>query len=169
MKTNRIATIGLFAALTAVFSQLAVPLPFFGVPVTLQTFAVALCGYVLGKKDGLISIAVYLAVGACGAPVFASFGSGFQKLVGVSGGFLWGFLPFVYLCGLCSENKKGVVPLSLLALLICHAFGVVQFAFVSNIGVFKSFISVSFPFILKDIISLVLAYLLTKRLKGIKI
>ena len=52
----------LFTAITAALSQAAIPTPF-GVPLTLQTFAVALCGYVLGIKWGLASIITYILLG----------------------------------------------------------------------------------------------------------
>ena len=55
----------LFTAITAALSQAAIPTPF-GVPLTLQTFAVALCGYVLGIKWGLASIITYILLGAFG-------------------------------------------------------------------------------------------------------
>ena len=50
-RTLRLITAALFTAITAVLSQTAIPTPF-DVPLTLQTFAVALCGYVLGVKWG---------------------------------------------------------------------------------------------------------------------
>ena len=48
---------GVMAALLAVMSQISIPLPF-GVPVTLQTFAVAMCGYLLGPALGTLAVAV---------------------------------------------------------------------------------------------------------------
>ena len=56
---------GMFAAVLAALSQVQIPMPS-GVPVTLQTFAVALTGYVLGWKYGLASTAIYTLLGAIG-------------------------------------------------------------------------------------------------------
>ena len=56
-KTIQIVLVGVFAAVLAVLSQISIPLPS-GIPVTLQTFAVALCGYALGWKRGLLATAV---------------------------------------------------------------------------------------------------------------
>ena len=67
--------IAMFTAVVAVLSQIAIPMPS-GVPVTLQTLAVALCGYVLGSKKGAVSLLVYALLGAVGAPVFANFKGG---------------------------------------------------------------------------------------------
>ena len=54
-KTQSIAMIGMFTAVLAVLSILQIPMPS-GVPITLQTFAVALCGYCLGKKNGTLCV-----------------------------------------------------------------------------------------------------------------
>ena len=61
----------LATALIAVLAQAAVPLPS-GVPVTLQTFAVALAGFCQRPRGALLSIAAYLLLGLAGAPVFAA-------------------------------------------------------------------------------------------------
>ena len=53
---------GVFAALLAVLSQISIPLPT-GIPITLQTFAVALCGFTLAQGMGTLSVGVYLALG----------------------------------------------------------------------------------------------------------
>lgn len=68
-KTQSIAMIGMFTAVLAVLSILQIPMPS-GVPITLQTFAVALCGYCLGKKNGTLCVALYLILGFVGVPVF---------------------------------------------------------------------------------------------------
>ena len=90
-RTLNLIMAALFTAITAVLSQTAIPTPF-DVPLTLQTFAVALCGYALGVKWGLASIATYILLGVCGVPVFSGFKSGAQVLFGATGGFIFGFL-----------------------------------------------------------------------------
>ena len=98
-KLQRTVMAGVFAALLVVLSQVSIPLPT-GIPVTLQTFAVALCGCVLGPAVGSAAVGVYLALGAVGVPVFAGFSGGAGALVGMTGGYLWAFLPMAFLCGL---------------------------------------------------------------------
>ena len=74
-------------AIIAVLSQITIPLPTH-VPVTLQTFAVALAGYFLGWKGGAVSALVYGLLGAIGVPVFAGWSGGFSVIVGYTGGFI---------------------------------------------------------------------------------
>ena len=64
-KLQKRVVAGVMAALLAVLTQISIPLPT-GIPVTLQTFVVALCGYLLGPGLGTLSVGVYLALGAIG-------------------------------------------------------------------------------------------------------
>ena len=88
----------MFAAVIAVLAQIAIPLPS-GVPVTLQTFAVALTAVVLGARLGSLSTLIYILLGAAGAPVFTGFYGGLGAIVGKTGGFIWGFLFLAFFTG----------------------------------------------------------------------
>ena len=70
ISTKTIVMTGMMTAVLAVLSQIQIPMPS-GVPVTMQTFGVALCACVLGWKMGTASVAVYLLLGSFGVPVFA--------------------------------------------------------------------------------------------------
>ncbi len=78
-----------FAALTAVGALISIPV--YPVPVSLQTLFLYLCVLVLKEKAPL-SMAIYLAMGAVGLPVFARGMAGYAVLIGPTGGFLLGFL-----------------------------------------------------------------------------
>ena len=67
--------IAILTAVTAVMAQISIPMPF-GVPLTMQTFAVTLAAIILGAKNGMISMMIYILLGAVGVPVFANFGGG---------------------------------------------------------------------------------------------
>src|ERR1700686_3026133 len=73
----------------AVCARVSVPLPFTPVPLTLSNFAVLLVGLALGSRRGFAALALYLAEGAAGLPVFSPAGSGgILQLLGPTGGFL---------------------------------------------------------------------------------
>ena len=79
----------LFVALCA---HLVVPLPFTPVPLTLGDFAVLLVGLTLGPVTGFAALALYLAEGATGMPVFSPTGpGGIAQLVGTTGGYLMAY------------------------------------------------------------------------------
>lgn len=156
---QRTVMTGVMAALLAVMSQISIPLPI-GVPVTLQTFAVAMCGYLLGPVLGTVAVAVYLALAAVGVPVLAGFSGGVGAFMGMTGGFLWGFLPMAFLCGLGLKSGKKYLAflLGTAGLAVCHLAGVFQFGLVSGTGFLTAFLTASAPFLIKDVASVVLAY-----------
>lgn len=151
---------GVCAALLAVLSQISIPLPT-GIPVTLQTFAVALCSYILGPALGTLSVLVYLALGAVGLPVFAGFSGGVGSFVSLAGGYLWGFLFMAFLCGLGAwrGSKAAGISLGVAGLAACHLCGAVQFSLLMSTSLAQALLVASVPYLLKDVISVVLAYL----------
>lgn len=178
MKKNKLTTrdlciIAIMAAITAVMSQLSIPMPL-GVPITMQTFAVILTGIMLGSKNGCISMVIYLLLGAVGLPVFASFKGGFQNLIGPTGGFLLSFPLMAFLSGLAMEHReKKTVFCSLIAagLLANYAIGIAVFCIVTGSPVMTGFTACVLPFIPTDLIKTVLAAFLglqlRKRLQGV--
>src|SRR5256714_6079849 len=84
-----IAGIAGFSIALALASQVAIPLPFTPVPITLQPLVVVLAGLMLGPVAGAASMVLYLAAGAAGLPVFAPVGApGGLRFVGPTGGHL---------------------------------------------------------------------------------
>ncbi len=87
------------AAGIALAAQAAFHLPTGSVPVTLQSLAVLLAGAFLGPRKGPAAVALYLAAGAAGLPVFAGGASGWARFTGPTAGYLVGFLPAAWLAG----------------------------------------------------------------------
>jgi len=94
----------LFVALRA---HITLPLPFTPVPLTLQNFGVLMVGLSLGSRRGFAALALYLAEGLMGMPVFSPVGpGGLAQLLGPTGGFLLAY-PFVAgLAGWLFERGK---------------------------------------------------------------
>ncbi len=74
------------------------------VPITGQTFAVLLCGALLGSRRGALCILTYLAQGAIGLPVFAAGAFGIAYMLGPTGGYLVGFIAVAFVTGLLAEQ-----------------------------------------------------------------
>ena len=87
---RRMLLCSLFAALTAICAWISVPV--LDIAFTMQTFAIFLTLGVLGGKWGSVSILIYLLLGVVGLPVFSGFRGGIGALMGVTGGYIWGFL-----------------------------------------------------------------------------
>ncbi len=157
MTTQSMVKIAMCTAVLAVLSVIQIPMPS-GVPLTLQTFAVALCGYVLGRWPGISAVGLYIAVGAVGIPVFAGMKGGIAVLVGPTGGFLFGFLFLAWACGAgVGKNKMTAVAMGSAGLLSCHLLGVSGFVLATGATYPQAFITVSMPYLLKDALSVAAA------------
>lgn len=89
-RTRSVAFVGLTVAIMAVSAWVTVPLG--PVPFTLQMFAITFAIVMLSPKECMAAIVLYLALGAAGAPVFSGMAGGLAKLMGPTGGFLWGYI-----------------------------------------------------------------------------
>ena len=100
-----------FALATAVAAQIEIPLK--PVPFTLQTLFVLLSGAFLGRRNGFMSMSLYLILGLAGLPVFSGFGFGLAKLAGPTGGYLLAFPIASYVVGaLLSHWKSRIAVVS---------------------------------------------------------
>ena len=94
----------LFVALCA---HITIPLPFTPVPLTVQNFGVLLVGLLLGSRRGFAALALYLAEGAMGMPVFSPVGpGGIAHLLGPTGGFLLAYPLVAWLAGFIMEHGR---------------------------------------------------------------
>jgi len=88
-----------------------IPLPVTPVPITMQTFGVLVIAGALGMRLGVGAVALYLAYGLVGLPVFAGGAVGLTALTGTTGGYLVGFLLAAAFCGFATDRgwTRGVV------------------------------------------------------------
>lgn len=100
--TLKLVLCALFAALTAIGAFIQIPVPYLDY-FTLQFLFVTLAGIMLGSKLGAISVAVYVAIGLIGVPVFAA-GGGIAYVVRPSFGYLLGFIAAAFVTGLVCEK-----------------------------------------------------------------
>ena len=113
IKLNKIAKIILVAVLGTLLLTISakIKIPFYPVPMTMQTFMVLFLGITLGPKIGLLTISLYLFEGIFGLPVFAGTpekGIGLIYFTGPTMGYLIGFLVAVYLAG-SFKYDKGII------------------------------------------------------------
>jgi biotin transport system substrate-specific component len=156
--------IGIFAAVIAVTSQLAIPMPY-GVPMTLQTFVIPAAGLILGAKNGAVSTLIYVALGAAGVPVFAGYRGGMGAIFGATGGFILSFPAMAFLAG-AGEKKTGAAW-SLCGLVIGSAAnyicGMLWFCFVAGVDLKAAFLACVLPFIPTAIIKIVLVFIIGRQ------
>ena len=170
IKTRDLSYIAMMAVLIAVCSWISVPSP---VPFTLQTFAVFCALELLGGARGTVAVAVYLLLGAAGAPVFAGFTGGLGILLGSTGGYLLGFLLTGLVYWLFERLGRSLwlrVAALLMGLALCYAFGTLWFIEVYSrangpLSVMTALSWCVLPFLLPDGLKLALALLLSARVK----
>jgi biotin transport system substrate-specific component len=102
-----------------------VQVPGIPVPVTLQSLAVALIAATLGWRIGVATVALYIAEGLSGLPVFAS-GGGWAYVASPTFGFIVGWLPMAYVIGRAADlGASGRVVLLFLAMIVADAISFV--------------------------------------------
>lgn len=161
----------LFAALTAVCSQIIIPLPFTLVPINLATLAVFLAGALLGKKWGTVSMAVYVALGMIGLPVFASMQGGIGVLVGPTGGYIVGYIVAAIIIGIMvdhSKKKLWAYPVAMLAgLASCYLIGTTWYTISMQTNFIVALAACVIPFLIGDALKIIVASLLSVKLRKI--
>jgi biotin transport system substrate-specific component len=163
----RAARILAFVVFTAAGAQLAAPLPFTPVPVTMQTLFVVLAGLTLGARDGFYAMLAYLGLGLAGAPVFAGFSFGPGVLVGPTGGYLMSFpaaaLVSGCLFGLLGGGRIAAFLASLCGMALVLAGGAVYLSLVAGMPLARIAPLAIIPFVAGDIAKAVIAAFLSKR------
>jgi len=114
-----------------------IKVPFYPVPMTMQTFVVIFIGITYGWKLGLATVSAYLLEGAFGFPVFADTpekGIGIAYMLGPTGGYLLGFLVAVFIAGFVNLEKNIFVRFFLItaAITTIYLFGVPWLAYLKG-------------------------------------
>ena len=138
-----------------------VQIPFWPVPMTMQTFVVLLIGMAYGARLGAATVGLYLAQGAIGLPVFAT-GSGLGYMVGPTGGYLAGFLMASYAIGYLARlgwdrSMAKTLAAMLAGTLLIFTPGILWLS--SFIGFEKAVAAGLIPFLLSESLKIMLAVL----------
>jgi biotin transport system substrate-specific component len=163
----QVAAVALVTALTALASQISVPLPFTPVPFTFQPMVVLLGGAALGARLGMSSQILYLLLGIAGLPVFAAspvLPQGAARLLGPTAGFLLSYPVAAYVTGRLAErgfDRRYLTSVAamLVGLSIVFAGGALRLAYGPPVplGVAGSLQVAVIPFIPADLIKICLA------------
>ena len=147
------------AAFVGLSAQVAIPLPFTPVPLTLQTFAVLLAGAALGSLRGVLSMSLYAVAGIVGVPWFAQGSSGFAM---PSFGYILGFIVAAGIVGRIAEHGATrtvwrTAGLMVLGNLVIYAVGVTWLKFAIDVTWVKALELGAAPFVIGDAIKIALA------------
>jgi len=154
-----IVSTALLASILSITAPFSFPIG--TVPITLATFAIYLIGGITRKVQGLLVVAIYIALGAIGLPIFSSFKGGIGVMIGPTGGFILGYLPCVLIISLLTSiNKKTIwlYPVSMVAgTIICYLVGTIWFMVVMRASFTYAIKICVLPFLLFDTIKIIIA------------
>lgn len=171
--TRELCYMALFSAMIAICAWISIPS---AVPFTLQTFAVFFALILLGGKLGTGAVVVYLSLGAVGVPVFAGFSGGVGALLGMTGGYLLGFLLMTcFYWGVekfIQKSKLLQILCLLVGLALTYTFGTLWFVqvYITNVGEMGFFSALGMcviPYVIPDLTKMALAFALAQRIKPI--
>lgn len=159
----------LLISLISLSSYIYIPMPSVSV-LSLQTVMINLTALMLSPVQNLVTVGVWLIMGAIGLPVFSG-GTGLGKLFGVTGGFYWGFLVAAPLMSALKGKNvsfKRYLAVTFAGVLIEHIFAVMVMCIHNGFDVFAAFSSISLPFLLGDILKCVASALLAVKLNSVE-
>jgi biotin transport system substrate-specific component len=166
---HRLVWTALLAACVAVGAWLQLPIG--AVPITLQPLFVFLAGYLLGPASGAAAVALYVAAGVLGLPVFAGGKAGLGVLLGPTGGYLVGFVLGAGVTGLAAPRgaRLGWIPgvlAGVAALAVAYAVGAARLAQVLHFDARKAIAVGVAPFLAFDAVKVAVALVVARHLRA---
>lgn len=170
---HSITICALFSALIAVGAFIKIPVPV--IPFTLQVLFVLMAGFMLGAKLAFASVVAYIFIGLCGVPVFVM-GGGPAYVMQPTFGYIIGFAVGAFIIGKMTGGAKqhsfkrmllaGSVGMSVIYLIgLPYYYFIANYFMDSPIGVWTLLLHCFLLCLPGDILSCIVAILLTKRLK----
>jgi len=168
--TTQLTTCAIFAALSAVLSQVSIPIGL--VPINFTHASIFIAAGLLGKKYGTISQIIFILLGAIGLPVFSGFKGGIGVILGPTGGLILGYIACAFVTGLIIERFGTSMKILIFAMysgwVVTYAIGIPWYMYVTKTNSIMAALAVCFfPFLLGDLLKTILSAVLVKRLKPI--
>lgn len=166
---KNITYIAILSSIIAIVSPFTISI--FVIPFSLSLFIIYIVGAISSKFGALLAVLIYIFLGIIGLPVFSSFSGGIGIILGITGGFIIGYLPCVLIVNLIVNiNKKKMIYYiigMLCGTLSCYVIGTVWYMIETNSNLIQSILICIVPYIVFDIIKIglgsVVSYLLNNR------
>ncbi|MDT8357549.1 MAG: biotin transporter BioY [Methanomicrobiaceae archaeon] len=143
-----------------------VSVPFFPVPLTLQTLFVLLSGVVM-KRTAIVPAALYVVLGAMGLPVFHNGLAGLGVLLGPTGGYILGFVPAALICGYAYQWKGAAIRVAgiLAAVTVIYACGLAWLMYSASLALPQALFFGVLIFLPGEALKVAAAYLIGARIE----
>ncbi len=166
-QTRVLVLMSLFTALTAVCAQVVIPIG--AVPVTLSLLPPLLCALLMRGEHAFLTMCTYILLGLCGVPVFSGFSGGAGKLLGVTGGYILGYLPCVAVITFSRqrwrESRWKKIMYMAMGVLTCYFVGTLWFMAIRHASPGEVLALCVLPFLPFDAVKILLAAWLSDRLR----
>ena len=167
LTTRNIAFISLFTAVICVLSPISFPIG--PIPITLATLAIYITGALLDFKRSVLCVLLFILIGLVGVPVFSGYQGGPAKLVGPTGGFIFGYILGIVVQSLLTTWKKDkiwIYPLAMiLGTIFIYGFGLVWYMIYTKTSFVSAFSTCVVTFLPGDAIKIVIATLVSFKLR----
>ncbi len=170
LKTKEITLCALFASLTAILSQVIIPIG--PVPVNFAHLATFLAACLLGSRLGALSQLTFVLMGAAGLPVFSGFHGGLTRIAGPTGGYIIAYVVSAYVTGWILERfgKRSVKALAVSIFagwLITYVFGTLWFSYITHTSFSAALGLCVIPFLPGDLLKTCITIVLVRRLYSV--
>lgn len=168
MKTAQMMKIAMMCAVICVLGFVKIDLPFSPVPITGQTLGIMLAGLVLAPVEAAMSVLLFVLLGVLGVPVFSGGTAGLPVLMGPRGGYIVGFVVAAYVIALVKGKDNNLIRHGIASaiggIIVVYALGVPWLAFVTKMDLSKAIMAGAVPFLIGDVMKVVLATVLGNRI-----
>jgi biotin transport system substrate-specific component len=169
LQTFDLVIVALAAAIMCILAPVSIVLPVSPVPITLGFFATILVGIVLDDQKGMMCVLIYLLLGAVGLPVFSNFTGGLPKLIGPTGGYLFGYFFQVAITGFFVRkwhNKMSMCFVgAFVGSILCYLCGTFWLGIQLNTSFMDALRMAVVPFIPADLIKIIGAVLVGQNVR----
>ena len=179
LSVRNMAYVALFTAVLCAAAPFSITIG--PIPLSFATLVIYIAAASLGWKRGVLSVALYIALGAVGLPVFSNFEGGFHKIAGYSGGFIIGYIPCALVVGAIID-ASGSLPLfpqaperrvfiyafgMVCGTVLLYLCGTVWFMIVTGSSLPASLLMTAVPFLPGDAAKIVFACIISPRLRSL--
>ena len=167
---KRIIKISVCTSVICVIAPLSIVTPFSIVPISLSTLIIYTVLIILGGLDGTVSVVLYILLGMCGLPVFSGYSGGIAKVLGPTGGYIIGYIFMSFISGIFIDKNTHMIKIifgMIFGTIILYVFGTFWLMFQTKLTFVEALFAGVIPFILGDIIKIILAYFIGIKLKKV--
>lgn len=165
-RIRKMTTAAVAAALLCVIAPLSVKLG--PIPLSFCTLGIYFIAAYLGSAWAVAAVAVYIALGALGIPVFAGFSSGVGVLTSYTGGYIVGYLPLAFISGLSHNYRSSITAASLMVAgtAVLYLLGTVWYTLASGTAFIPALSVCVVPFLPGDAVKIASAVIGTRRARA---